>query len=65
LEEAMQAKADATPLRCPVCGQPLSRRKGGATRAIESRFGTVTLRRSRGWCRQCGAGVTRPTRRSV
>ncbi len=53
LEEAAQAKADATPLRCPECGQPLSRKKGGAARTFESRFGEVTVRRTRAWCRQC------------
>lgn len=55
LEEAAQAKADATPLRCPVCGQPLSRKKGGATRTFESRFGPITVHRSRAWCRRCHA----------
>lgn len=55
LQEAAQAKADATPLRCPVCGQPLSRKKGGATRTFESRFGPITVRRTRAWCRSCHA----------
>jgi hypothetical protein len=53
LEEAAQAKADATPLRCPECGQPLSRKKGGAARTFESRFGAITVRRTRAWCRRC------------
>lgn len=55
LEEATQAKADATPPRCPQCGQPLSRKKGGAARTFESRFGPITVRRTRGWCRHCHA----------
>jgi hypothetical protein len=55
LEEAAQAKADATPLRCPVCGQPLGRKKGGATRTFESRFGPITVCRPRAWCRRCHA----------
>lgn len=55
LEEAAQAKADATPPRCPQCGQPLSRKRGGAVRTFESRFGPITVHRTRGWCRRCHA----------
>ncbi|MEO5959374.1 MAG: ISKra4 family transposase [Opitutaceae bacterium] len=55
LAEAVQAKAAATPPRCPKCGQPLTRKKGGATRTFESRFGPITVRRTRGWCRPCHA----------
>ncbi len=53
LEEAAQAKADATPMRCPCCGDPLRQVKAGATRTFESRFGPITIRRTRGWCRRC------------
>ena len=55
LEKAVQSKADNTPLRCPICGGPLTRVTHDHGRTIESRFGTVRLRRSRGWCRQCDA----------
>ena len=53
LEKAVQSKADDTPLRCPRCGGPLTRVTHGHERTIESRFGAVRLRRSRGWCRKC------------
>jgi hypothetical protein len=53
LEKAAQTKADNTPLRCPICGTPLSRVTHGHERTLESRFGAVRLRRSRGWCRKC------------
>ena len=53
LEEAAQAKADTTPPRCTCCGGPLTRATGGHARTFESRFGPVTIRRQRGWCRRC------------
>jgi len=54
LEKAAQTKADNTSLRCPICGLPLTRVTHGHERTVESRFGAVRLRRSRGWCRKCG-----------
>ncbi len=54
LEKAAQTKADNTPRRCPRCGPPLTRVTHGHGRTVESRFGAVRLRRSRGWCRRCG-----------
>lgn len=53
LERGAQAKAEATPPRCPVCGQPLSRLSGGHARTFKSRFGTITIKRSRGYCKRC------------
>lgn len=53
LQEAAQKKADATPPRCPVCGRALSRCTSGHARTFETRFGPVTLRRTRGWCVRC------------
>jgi hypothetical protein len=53
LEEASQKKADQTPPVCPVCGGKLSRVTLGHERSYQSRFGVVTLRRARGWCRRC------------
>lgn len=55
LEEAAQKKADQTPPRCPVCGHALSRRTPGHARTYQTRFGPVTIRRLRGWCRRCRA----------
>lgn len=53
LEEAAQKKADQTPPVCPVCGRPLSRRTHDHERTFHTRFGPITVRRLRGWCRRC------------
>jgi hypothetical protein len=53
LERAAQAKADATPPKCPVCGRALVRKERGHERTVQTRFGPVKLRRTRGWCRYC------------
>ena len=55
LEEAAQKKADQTPPVCPVCGHPLSRRTHAHPRTFHTRFGPVTVKRLRGWCRRCQA----------
>jgi hypothetical protein len=55
LEEASQKKADLSPPVCPVCGNPLSRLSHGHERTYQTRFGPVTIRRSRGWCQRCKA----------
>ena len=55
LEEAAQKKADQTPPLCPVCGHPLTRRTHDHERTYQTRFGPVTIRRLRGWCRRCRA----------
>lgn len=52
-QQAAQEKADAVPPVCPVCKQPLSRLSQGHQRTFESRFGPITLRRARGYCRRC------------
>jgi hypothetical protein len=53
LEEAAQKKADQSPPVCPVCGHKLSRCTDGQERTFQSRFGPVTVKRLRGWCRKC------------
>lgn len=53
LEAAAQKKADQAPPVCPVCGGQLSRLTHGHERSYQTRFGVVTIRRSRGWCRRC------------
>jgi hypothetical protein len=53
LEEASQKKADRTPPVCPVCGNKLGRVTEGYERTYQTRFGEVTIRRARGWCRKC------------
>ncbi len=53
LEEAAQKKADQAPPVCPVCKGKLSRITHGHERSYQTRFGAVTIRRLRGWCRRC------------
>jgi hypothetical protein len=53
IERGAQAKADATPPRCPVCGHPLSRLSSGHARTFRSRYGALTVRRTRGYCKRC------------
>lgn len=53
LEEAAQKKADGCSPVCPVCGNKLSRITHGHERSYQTRFGMVTIRRARGWCRRC------------
>ena len=55
LGEASQKKADQSPPICPVCGHKLSRLSHGHERTYQTRFGLVTIRRSRGWCQRCKA----------
>lgn len=55
LEEASQKKADQSPPVCPVCGHKLTRLSHGHERTYQTRFGSVTIRRSRGWCQRCKA----------
>jgi hypothetical protein len=55
LEEASQKKADQSPPVCPVCGHKLGRLSHGHERTYQTRFGPVTIRRSRGWCKRCQA----------
>ena len=53
LEEAAQRKAEQAPPVCPVCGHKLSRVTPGHERSYQTRFGVITIRRLRGWCRRC------------
>jgi hypothetical protein len=53
LEEAAQKKAGPAPPVCPVCGHKLSRVTQGHARTYQTRFGLVTIKRARGWCRRC------------
>lgn len=52
-EKAAQQKAEVTPPLCPVCQKPLSRVSRDHPRSFECKFGTITLRRSRGYCKRC------------
>jgi len=53
MERGAQAKADATPPLCPVCQQKLTRLSAGQPRPFESRYGTITIKRTRGYCKRC------------
>jgi len=53
LEKASQQKADLASPVCPVCKSKLSRLTQGHERSYQSRFGEITIRRARGWCRKC------------
>jgi len=53
LERGAQAKADATPPLCPVCQQKLTRLSAGQPRTFETRYGTITVQRTRGYCKRC------------
>jgi len=53
LEQAAQKKAGQAPPVCPVCGHKLTRMTQGHARSYQTRFGLVTIRRARGWCRRC------------
>jgi hypothetical protein len=52
-QRAAQAKADATPPRCPVCGQPLRQCSASHARTFLTRFGDITIARTRGYCKRC------------
>src|SRR5881296_2978975 len=52
-EKAAQKKADVTPPVCPVCQKPLSQVSRDHRRSFECKFGTITIGRSRGYCKRC------------
>ena len=52
-ERAAQAKADATPPVCPICSQPLTRLSPDHGRTFDTRFGAITVQRTRGYCKRC------------
>jgi len=53
MERGAQAKADTAPPLCPVCQQKLSRLSGEHARTFECRYGSITIRRTRGYCKRC------------
>jgi hypothetical protein len=52
-EKAAQKKAEQIPPLCPICHKPLSRVSGKHRRSFECKFGTITISRSRGYCKRC------------
>jgi hypothetical protein len=53
VERGAQAKADATPPSCPVCKRKLTRISGGHARSFECRYGSISVGRTRGYCKRC------------
>ena len=53
VERGAQAKADGTPPICPVCRHRISRLSHDHPRTFASRFGSITLKRTRGYCKRC------------
>ena len=54
-EEVAQKKADQVPGNCPVCAANLTRVTHGHERTVQTRFGPIKVKRTRGWCRRCKA----------
>lgn len=52
-EKGAQKKADSTPPVCPSCGKPLSRISENHSRSFECKFGTISIKRNRGYCKRC------------
>lgn len=52
LRLAAQQKADQIPLKCPVCGRKLTRRRK-TERTVQTLFGQIKLVRTQGWCAKC------------
>ena len=53
-QRGAQAKAGATPPHCPVCHKKLTRLTDGHARTFDTRFGAITVQRTRGYCKRCG-----------
>ena len=51
-QRAAQAKANATPCQCSQCKTPLAQARI-LGRSIDSRFGSLRIYRSYGWCETC------------
>lgn len=53
LEKAAQQKAETAPPLCPQCQNKLGRLSQGHWTTIQSRFGSIGVQRSRGYCKRC------------
>src|SRR5437899_5307221 len=53
IQRGAQAKAEATPPVCPVCGQKLTRLSADHPRTFDTRFGSITVKRTRGYGKRC------------
>src|SRR6266567_5107348 len=52
-EKAAQKKAGVTPPVCPACQKPLNQVSHNHQRSFACKFGTITVGRSRGYCKRC------------
>lgn len=52
-QRSAQAKADRTPPLCPVCQKALARLSAGHARTFDTRHGSITVTRTRGYCKRC------------
>jgi hypothetical protein len=52
-EAGAQKRAEATPPRCPQCQRALSNLTHGHRRTFTTRFGAITVQRTRGYCPRC------------
>jgi hypothetical protein len=52
-QRGAQAKADGAPPFCPVCQQALTRLSAEHARTFDTRFGSITIKRTRGYCKRC------------
>lgn len=50
-----ETRRPAEPVKCPTCGQP-TENKGLQTKEVETRVGTLRLRRQYQYCAHCQAG---------
>jgi hypothetical protein len=50
-----ETRQPAEPVKCPTCGQP-TENKGLQTKEVETRVGTLRLRRQYHYCAHCQAG---------
>lgn len=53
VQRGAQAKADTAPPLCPVCQQKLTRISADHPRTFDTRFGAITVKRTRGYCKRC------------
>ena len=53
LEQAAQRKADQAGILCPL-GHKLTKRVR-VKLTVDTRYGPITVTRTRGWCKRCGA----------
>ncbi len=59
LTTGQEARAPAEGVACPHCGQPMAD-KGAQTKVIETRVGTIRVKRQYYYCADCQVGLFPP-----